>query len=505
MGKINSIFFSQISAFIGLFLVCSIEAFSQNYFSDYKPVRDFRAGPELIKDYKLKFNSWTSKAVLTNKDAKNQFAESIKRKVDFLFSLDSANLLMYNDTFTHFLNTIRDNIISKNSSLAEKNIVFFTYRSEEPNAYNLGEGVVLMSTGLLTRLRTVDEIAFVMCHEIGHDELKHVFRGIERECNAFCDPSFRKKIKQTAKQTYGRNAEYERLLTAHISNYMNHSRVNELEADSLGYVFFTNAGYHPKAATDVMNILDSADYIRYPDTLDLRHFFNFTDYPFKNYWMEQDRSKPLWERDSLLFMIPDSLKTHPDCKVRIRQFAKHKLNEKVEVSEKILEQRKRFEQIKGLFPFEGLEVLMQSNDYATSLYVSLHMQKMYPENIYLKCVTAHCLYELADALKNNEYSHYVDFPDKKYSNGYNQMLTFLQNMNSSTLRNLFSFYFNQHLNHAKSNTYIGFLNVLLANLNNQNKDITSDVKKYELEYNDSYLAALLKAKNKPADTKNKKK
>src|SRR5687768_1810387 len=149
------------------------------------------------------------------------------------------------------------------------------------------------------------------------------------------------------------------------------------------------------------------------------------------------------------------------------------------------------EKLNDIFPFENLEALLISKDYVMALYLSLHMLREYPDNVYLKCIIAHSLFELCVALSSNNYLEYVEFPDKTYPEGYNQLLTFLHNMNSGTLQKLFSYFIQENLRNVENNSYVNFLVVLQ---NKGNEILLDDVVNYEKENNEFYFSKLLKEK-----------
>ncbi|HEY4799693.1 MAG TPA: hypothetical protein VII99_11500, partial [Bacteroidia bacterium] len=211
---------------------------------------------------------------------------------------------------------------------------------------------------------------------------------------------------------------------------------------------------------------------------------------------------PLWNRDSLLFKIPDSLKTHPDCQVRLSAIKKYSASFSGNVNYKSPPKLVYSEKQKQLFLFENIDALMQNKDFAKALYNSLHMLNAYPNNRYLNCIVVDCLYELADALVHQKYSHYVDFPGQDYSNGYNQMLTFLQNMNSATLKKLGTNYYFQYLSiYSASDPYAAFLKIILDNTDTKSNDISRQIAQFEKDFNEPYFTAILK--NKFGSTKKK--
>ncbi|MBL0008950.1 MAG: hypothetical protein IPP25_17695 [Saprospiraceae bacterium] len=103
-------------------------------------------------------------------------------------------------------------------------------------------------------------------------------------------------------------------------------------------------------------------------------------------------------------------------------------------------------------------------------------------------MTAHALIELAAAFSRNEFLEYVEFADMNYPTGYNQMLTFLHNMNSATLFRLATYCLQDKLGSVPDHAYVGFLNTL-----NEHKDVITEevVKLYAQQYKDDYFTGLL--------------
>ena len=57
----------------------------------------------------------------------------------------------------------------------------FSVSSDEPNAFALPGGVILVTTGLLDTLETEGELVAVLAHEMGHIELSHCFDAVRFE------------------------------------------------------------------------------------------------------------------------------------------------------------------------------------------------------------------------------------------------------------------------------------------------------------------------------------
>ncbi|HEY4798719.1 MAG TPA: M48 family metalloprotease, partial [Bacteroidia bacterium] len=286
---VNCFFSKPLCCLLLASLLFNLKILCQNSSGNYKPERDYAVPENVIKEYQYQFHNWKDQVEFSNNKAKASFIEILSNHSAELQSMNAAGLLMHGDSLTRSINQIKNNILSHNPSLANKRFELFMERTEEPNACNSGEGIVFFTTGLLVKFTSVDEVAFVISHEIAHDVLNHLRKEMVQTCEAENNSAFKKKLKKTSTIAYGRNTEYEHLWTALFYKEMEDSRRNELQADSLGFIFYKNSGYNIQAATETMSALDAADYDLYPDTLDLKRFFNFKDYPFKSYWMKQDR------------------------------------------------------------------------------------------------------------------------------------------------------------------------------------------------------------------------
>ncbi|HUR32034.1 MAG TPA: M48 family metalloprotease [Saprospiraceae bacterium] len=483
-----------------IFLTISDLLPGQEFALDYQPIRSFKPSDELINDYTLKFGKWGQKNIFDKEKIRSTFIKLVQQKADFLQALDSLNVLMYTDSISNLLNTIKEEIISANENLQNRNFRIFTYRTIEPNAFSFGEGLILVSTGLLERMPDVDQIAFVMSHEMAHDVLNHGFIHLQRISESMHDEEMKRMFQKAARKRAGRNTNIKNVLNTYLGMHMHHSQRSEFEADSLGYIFFQKAGFSGKEATNALDVLDRADHLSFEDTLNLRAFFNFSEYPFKSYWLDAENSSLNWKQDTSLYFIPDSLKSHPGCAQRIKKITSMPLTAKN--GENVFSgYYNKIEKLAPVFSFENLESLINSKDYVMALYLSLHMQAAYPDNKYLDCITVHSLLELGAAFSRNEILEFVEFQDSDYPPGYNQLLTFMHNMNSATLYKLATYYMQHNLMSSESHPYNGFLKII----SDPAVKITPGiVTQYEKEYHDSYFSELLKDKIVVSPVKSKK-
>jgi len=112
------------------------------------------------------------------------------------------------------------------------NYRFKIVKNKEVNAYSIAGGMVYINTGLLDFVSNDDEIAFVIGHEISHNEKKHCIKKIQYAVLASNINQNLGAIVQAAYSVYN----------------LPFNKYQEYEADELGVKLMTKAGYDRKGA-----------------------------------------------------------------------------------------------------------------------------------------------------------------------------------------------------------------------------------------------------------------
>ena len=116
-------------------------------------------------------------------------------------------------------------------------------RSDEVNAYAIAGGFMYVNTGILDFLDNENEIAFVLAHEISHNEKKHCIKRVQYAALASSiDPSFG-EIVQMAYNMYS----------------LPYSKYDEYEADENGVVLMEKAGYNKSGAVSFFDKLEELE------------------------------------------------------------------------------------------------------------------------------------------------------------------------------------------------------------------------------------------------------
>ena len=128
----------------------------------------------------------------------------------------------------------------------ERKNINYNYKvvqTDEVNAFAIAGGYMYVNTGILDFLDNENEIAFVIAHEISHNELRHCIKRVQYAVLASSvDPSFG-EIVQTAYSIYS----------------MPFSKYDEFDADENGVSLMLKAGYNKSGAVSFFEKLEELE------------------------------------------------------------------------------------------------------------------------------------------------------------------------------------------------------------------------------------------------------
>ncbi len=131
---------------------------------------------------------------------------------------------------------------------------FYIIRDDTLNAFAAPAGHVFFFSGLINIMDTVDELAGVMSHEIGHVAAGHLAQRIEQNKRI----GIATMVGVLAGMLLGGEASQALIAAsqaAGIQARLNYSRADERQADQLGFKFATIAGFDPQGLTGALKKL----------------------------------------------------------------------------------------------------------------------------------------------------------------------------------------------------------------------------------------------------------
>ncbi|HUS01621.1 MAG TPA: M48 family metallopeptidase [Chitinophagaceae bacterium] len=347
--------------------------------------------------------------------------ENIKEKFDNKEIYTSASARQY-------LDDLVTQVIKANPEL--QNTVFNAYfsRTHIPNAAYVGEGIILFNLGLLQKLNNESQLMFVLCHEIAHFYLRHSENSIRKYVATVNSEDVQKELQKINKSEYRKKEQLEKLVKGLTFNSSRHSRDHESSADSMAIVFMRNTKFDVSEALTALAMLDSIDRENFNTNDYLEKIFDSKEYPFQKKWTAREEGllggHAQVTKDEAL---ADSLKTHPDCQVRIEALKplvnKYRSANSVKNFDKI-----RFEELRHTAQYEIIEYAYSSNNYTASLYHTLKLLQTNPGDAYLITQVGRIFNGFYSAQKEHTLGKFIRLPSPYFPPNYNALLQFIQNL-----------------------------------------------------------------------------
>jgi Peptidase family M48 len=366
-----------------------------------------------------------------DKEAKKAFLEERQRMGESVAEVILETAL-FDNVLHNFLKDVHQKIRAANPGLPETNIILTS--EPVPNAFSVGDGTIVVYTGLISELENEDQLAFVLCHEIAHFTLKHATNQLIKEIERFQSKEFKAQIKKIKETEYNQSELYETMYRNVQFKSRYHRRDLERQADSLAYQYYLNTSYSPSQALRLQELFETIDESQGDSLLQLDQHFGCTASPFQPKWKENGSSS-IWgaahevqkERNKA---ISDSLSTHPDAKARYNWIAamaaaKKPVEHPVTIN--------NYEQIRFLCALENVQAYYDRERYDKAIYKALLYQKAYPACAYFKEIVALSLNGLFVHLKNHNLSAVLSQTSPYYDYGYNGLLSLLNNLRLSEL------------------------------------------------------------------------
>jgi len=379
---------------------------------------------------------------------KAYFDQSVSKKNRALATLDKKYAAeykrIYEDQFTEigklwqsdrsvtsagahgYLQSIVQKIISVNADLSKTDARVVFSRDWWPNAYSMGDGTIAINAGLMVYLHNEAELVFIVCHEIAHYYLDHTNKSIKQYVEKVNSEEFQNELKRLSKTEYGVNNQLEELTRTSAFSSRRHSRDNEAAADRLAFRFMKKTGYDCGAIKTCLELLDKVDDSLLYQSPDVRQLFNFTNYPFKNKWIQKESSifSRVNETDATAGKEKDSLKTYPDCSKRI-SLLHDSLATTSTGGKKFLVYEELFSQLKRDFFIEMTEQCYRDKNLSRNLYYNLLLLQSRENTPLAVYSVARCLNAIYDSQKNHKLGSRIDTESKGHPEAYNLLLRML--------------------------------------------------------------------------------
>ncbi|MEN9997792.1 MAG: hypothetical protein RI922_782 [Bacteroidota bacterium] len=288
-----------------------------------------------------------------NQNQERVFFEGTNYAIDEILH---SGLVIYGDEMSNYISEVADHLLKNDSDLRSQ-LRFYIIKSNSSNAFSTDQGIVFVTTGLLSQLTSEAQIAYVLAHEISHYTEKHVVETFDYKTKGY--------------------RQSDRI--ASLSQY---SKEKEFEADKLGVKLYNAAGYSEEEIISTFDVL-MYSYLPFDEVVFPISYFNKdgfyvpnTLFPSKKYEI-----KAIEDYD-------DSNSSHPNIKKR-KEAAEIEIgtySNWTDVTQRLGEER--FKEIRNIARFESVRNDIIDNQYGNALYSIFILEKDFPNSMYLKRMKA---------------------------------------------------------------------------------------------------------------------
>lgn len=346
---------------------------------DYTPLSSRLPIPKDFKEHTLSKIHTSKKKTKKNFSKRKQKARAkvfIEESNFWLDELLFSGKVLFNDTLSKYCTSIAHYILEKNNlKHLQKDIRFYTLKSNQTNAFATNQGSIFITLGLLSRVENESELAFVIAHEMAHYMEKHVLGAYLSK-----EDTFHKKKRK--------KLNYEDVIRS-VSQY---SQKQELEADSIGFELLEKTSYNLDSILGVFDLLGLSHVpienkvISY-DYLDLPHAI----IPGEHFLDTVQRITPYNNQD-------DEFHSHPNLSKRKDKIIGKRGDKEKQSEHFIIAKNQNFKQYQRIARLESIRTDLLNKKYISALY-SIHSLPNLNANHYSQICKAKALYGYAK-LKN---------------------------------------------------------------------------------------------------------
>jgi predicted Zn-dependent protease len=348
---------SKTARTILLFFV-SIVSFSLNAQQDFNHFQTLVAHGTIPDD----FTKTTSEKILEDKGTRTGdlsttqervFLEGIHQNIDQLLHSGSV---IYGDEISVYVQAVAANLLKDEPELLAQ-LRFYTIKSNETNALSTDQGIIFVTTGLISQLTSEAQLAYVLSHEIAHYTEKHVIETFD----------------------WKNQNKYEQ---NRIEKLSAHTKEHEFEADKLALKRYHAAGYSDQ---EIISTFDVLMYSYLPfDEVELPKSYYSTDRMYIPESFFATKKYPVKAEED----YNDEHSSHPN--IRKRKVAAleevYNYNNWGTIVNSLGESK--FVYIRNLARFESLRTDIIDANFGQALYSIFLLEREFPQSVYIKRMKA---------------------------------------------------------------------------------------------------------------------
>ena len=363
---------------------------------------------------------------------KKEYLRDIKSfREYFSEQIDDGDIIRDNSLYPA-VRTILDEILDKNPTLHRPDL--YISRTGVANAYCMIDGSVVVTMGLIRFLKNEDQIASILCHELSHKILEHSQKTIKKSLKEKNDKNNKEVVKKLKKKKYNKSETALKLLKDRLYQNAERSRIHELEADSLGFVLFSNTDYSQGEFINALLLRAKYDTLQ-PIVLDKSIYYQIFDketIDFDSSWLEMEDFSIYNYHEEKEKIDEDSIRTHPSDSLRAATITQ-KFG--TEATESTIDSA--YTQLRRIARSHQVPSLIRQEQYDYAIYLCLYRIERNEDVEFHQSQLAFLFKELYKARKDYKFNRYIqNINPKEQDEDYQQLLSFLWNLSLDDLKSI---------------------------------------------------------------------
>lgn len=414
----------QILLLLLLVGFCTSSLRAQSSYSSYTPIQIDETGAKQLKSIiERDVNAIVPKDIKPSTEEKALYASTVLE----LRELFKHGYISYNDTLSRYVNHIADKLSASREALRGKFKVYL-YKNPESNAFTYTDGTILITTGMMARMTSESQIAFVLGHELGHLLKKHALQALEKE----------KELKKDFQTVGDINS---------LTLLMHYSQDFEMEADAVGIELMANAGYNTKEALKAVKNFTPYDTTNDYAPIDLKKAFSSDVFSVDSLMIHASKTKT-----TVTIRKDDKLSTHPNNDKRY--IALREMMSALTVSN--VQDSVSYRPVRYMARMENIMAMFLADDHIQSLYQCLRALNDYKDNTYLYMMAERNILWLANYSGNDVTKEISKDDDEFNGRHFMDLHHFLDKVSPNDLRKLSYSYIKSHYDDHKQDEDIAF-------------------------------------------------
>lgn len=328
-------------------IISSFFSISQVDFNHYEPLR---STGEIPADFTLSTDDKLQLETEANDNVNAEFIAQTRYSIDQLLR---SGRIIFNDPVSNYVKKIAQQLLSQDKETFEF-LRFYTIKSRATNAFSTDQGIIFVTTGLVSQVEDEAQLAAIIAHEIVHYLENHVHSG------------FLKAEKLKRSKTFKSE-------DSKIINMSQYSKELEFEADRKGFKMALDAGYALESMRGVFDVL-LYSYLAFDEIPFDTAYFNSDLMTLNGVFTKEEKSISAKENYN------DFKSTHPNIKKRKRKFESLNLTSG---GKPFVVSESEFRNVKQICQFESLRLSVLQKDFVRSLYEQYILSQKFPESQYL--------------------------------------------------------------------------------------------------------------------------